>query len=308
MNIYIKTFLLIAFMFHFSRSASARGFARGADVSWLPEMEDSGRVFLNKKGEAQMLLGILQDQCINAIRIRVWLNPANGVCNKDYVVNLASRAYSMGFNLMIDFHYSDWWADPINQKTPVDWQYLSVSQLKDSVYAHTFNVLSALKQAGITPQWVQIGNETNDGMLWENGRASASMANYAMYVTAGHLAAHAVFPRIISIVHLGSGDDQGLYEWNIGGLISNGAKFEAIGMSLYPETDSWQESTIKCQANMKYLINTFRKPIMVSEIGMPWSSPKESKAFVEKMAVCELGLSLPLTNSNRFLFVFSKIL
>ena len=274
--------LTIVLLYTFSATYSQH-LAHGADVSWLPEMEQSGRIFRDKDGNERPLLDILKDHCIDAVRLRVWVHPDRGLCGQEYVVALAQRAHDLGFRLMIDFHYSDWWADPLNQKIPASWQDLPIRGLEDSVYAHTFSVLSALKNAGITPEWVQIGNETNDGLLWETCRATVSMDNYARIVTAGDRAAHEVFPQVITIVHLGSGDDAGLYEWNIGGLVGLGAQFDAVGMSLYPEVKHWQTAAVKCFANMDAVIRRFGKPVMISEIGMPWQYPKESKDFVDYM-------------------------
>lgn len=275
--------VLILILFNIDSSSLAQQPARGADVSWLTEMEQSGRVFLDKQGAEQPLLAILRGHCIDAIRLRVWVHPERGLCGQDYVVALARRAHEHGFRLMIDFHYSDWWADPRNQKIPEAWQGISIKGLEDSVYAHTFSVLSALKNAGIAPEWVQIGNETNDGLLWETCRATVSMENYARIVAAGNRAAHEVFPQVITIVHLGSGDDAGLYEWNIGGLLSNGAHFDAVGMSLYPEVKHWRRTASKCFVNMLAVTRKYGKPVIVSEIGLPWQNPKESKRLVKYM-------------------------
>lgn len=262
-------------------STRAQSFARGADVSWLSEMENSGKVFYNDAGVAQDLLQILQDHCINSIRLRVWVNPANGWCNKADVVTKAKRAKAMGFRIMIDFHYSDTWTDPGTQTKPAAWAAYSTAQLSQAVYDHTYDVLNTLKQEGVTPEWCQIGNETNDGMLWQEGRASVNMANYAQFVTSGNNAAHAVFPNIVSIVHIANGYDADLFKWNIGELINQGAAFDAVGMSLYPETTNWQTLTAQCLTNMTNMVNLYNKSVMICEIGMYWDYPTESKAFVE---------------------------
>ncbi len=261
--------------------SNAQGFARGADIGWLSEMENSGKKFYNDNGSEQDLLQILKDHCINSIRLRVWVNPANGWCNKTDVVAMAKRANAMGFRIMIDFHYSDYWADPGKQTKPAAWSTYTITQLSQAIYDHTFDVLYALKAEGVTPEWCQIGNETNDGMLWDAGRASQNMANYAQFVTSGTKAAHAVFPQIITIVHVANGYDNVLFKWNIGGLISNGAQFDAIGMSLYPESTDWQTVTSQCQTNMTSMVYLYNKPIMICEIGMGWDTPVEAKAFVE---------------------------
>ncbi len=271
---------------------SAQEFARGADIGWLSEMENSGKVFLNDNGEEQDVLDILADHCINSIRLRVWVNPENGWSAQQDVINLATRAKNKGFRIMIDFHYSDNWADPGKQFKPQAWESYSTDELNQAVYNHTFDVLTAIKNAGITPEWVQIGNETNDGMLWEDGRASVGngMANYASFVSNGNNAAKTVFPNIITIVHVANGFDNGLFTWNIGGLISNGAQFDAIGMSLYPDPDEWETMTSECLTNMQDMVNRYNKKVVISEIGMSWTAENEAKAFVEDIIAKNMSL------------------
>ena len=107
---------------------------------------------------------------------------------KQDVINLAKRAANKGYRLMIDFHYSDSWADPGQQTKPAAWANHSVNQLGQAVADHTTDVLNGLKAEGITPEWVQVGNETNNGMLWPEGQASTNMANYALFVERGYQA------------------------------------------------------------------------------------------------------------------------
>src|SRR5206468_7849700 len=129
---------------------------------------------------------LMKDIGMNSIRLRVWVNPSDGWCNTSDVVFKAISANSLGMKLMIDFHYSDSWADPGKQNKPDAWSSTDITVLHDSVYKHTVAVLNALKAAGVTPAWVQVGNETNDGMLWPEGKASTSMANFASLVNAGY--------------------------------------------------------------------------------------------------------------------------
>jgi arabinogalactan endo-1,4-beta-galactosidase len=270
----------------------ARDFARGADIGWLSEMENSGRKFYNTSGTEMDLLDILKDYCINSIRLRVWVNPANGWSGKDDVLALASRAHAKGFRLMIDFHYSDEWADPGKQFKPAAWGSYNVTQLSQAVYDHTYDVLSALKNADITPEWVQVGNETNDGMLWPEGRASqGGMANYAAFVKSGHQAVKAVFPNAMTLVHVANGFDNGLFRWNIGGLIGNGAEFDGIAMSLYPDLNNWQQYVTDARSNMDDLHTRYSKPIMVSEIGMSVSLVQESRSFIESVITQTLAVA-----------------
>lgn len=276
----------------FINHAKGQDFARGADIGWLSEMEASGRRFYNDEGQELDLLDILKEHCINSIRLRVWVDPANGWSGEDDVAYLAKRAADKGFRIMIDFHYSDNWADPGKQFKPAAWENYSVPQLTQAVYDHTYEVLNRLKSEGVTPEWVQIGNETSDGMLWPEGRASeGGMTNYAGFVTSGHQAAKAVFPDIITIAHVANGFDNGLFRWNIGGIINNGAQFDAIAMSLYPEPNNWQTLTQQCLSNMQDMVSRYNKPVVISEIGMSVSATTEAKAYVEDIIAKNMSLT-----------------
>lgn len=256
------------------------GFARGADVSWLTQMEKSGYKFYDAKGNAIECLTLLRSLGMNAIRLRVWVNPSDGWCNQQDVVAKALRASKLGFRLMIDFHYSDSWADPSKQTKPAAWTSLSFNDLKTAVTTHTTQVLTALKNAGVTPEWVQVGNETSDGMLWNEGKASTNMAQYAALSNAGYNAVKAVFPSCLVVIHLAEGNKQDVYTWMFDGLKSNGAKWDVIGMSLYPETNTWQTMTTTCVANIKYLINRYSCKVMICEVGMAESEAATCKTWL----------------------------
>jgi len=283
----MKKFLVIFLMIIGFVEIRAQDFARGADVSWLSEMEQSKRIWKDSVGVQRDLLDILDDYCINAIRLRVWVNPNNGWSSKQDMISLAKRAKAKGYRLMIDFHYSDSWADPGQQTKPIAWLNFSVPQLEQAIYDHTFDVLSALKMEGVYPEWVQVGNETNDGMLWPEGRASlnnnANMVNYAKFVDKGYSAVKNVFPLAKVVVHVANGYDNVLFKWNIGGLIANKARFDVIGMSMYPELVSdWQNYASQSLLNMQDMVSRFGKEIIVSEIGLASNSPVEGRKFVEK--------------------------
>ena len=141
-------------------------FAKGADISWITEMEATGISFYNQAGIATDGLKLLRSLGMNAVRLRVWVDPANGWCNKEDVLVKAYRAHHLGMRIMIDFHYSDHWADPGQQNKPAAWGSLSLDELKAAVAEHTKEVLQLLKDNGITAEWVQVGNETGNGMLW----------------------------------------------------------------------------------------------------------------------------------------------
>ncbi len=149
-------------------------------------MEAGNYKFYNRDGKQEDCYQVMKDEGMNSIRLRAWVNPVDGWCNTADVVLKAKRAKAMGMRIMIDFHYSDWWADPGKQNKPVAWSSMSFSDLKQAVSDYTMHVMDTLKSNGVIPSWVQVGNETNDGMLWEDGRASTNMVNFAALVTAGY--------------------------------------------------------------------------------------------------------------------------
>ena len=178
---------------------------------------------------------------------------------------------------------------------PAAWKDYTFEQMKQAVADHTRDVLTALKERNIDVEWVQVGNETSDGMLWNDadgadalavtGRASKNMANFAAYVNAGYDAVKAVYPDAKVIVHLDKGNKLSQYIWMFDGLKQHGAKWDVIGMSLYPDwiTDQiWQQVSDDCLANMQTLSTKYGCNIILSEIGMVWNS-ENAAPFLKKM-------------------------
>lgn len=255
-------------------------FTKGADVSWLTQMESAGIKFYNSSGTEQDCLLILKNLGLNAIRLRVWVNPASGWCNKPDVLAKAIRANNLGLKVMIDFHYSDTWADPGHQTKPAAWVGEDFATLKTSVYNHTTDILSALKANAVTPAWVQIGNETNDGMLWPDGQASVNMSNFAALVNSGYNAVKSIDTSIKVIVHISNGYDNNLFRWIFDGLKNNGAKWDIIGMSLYPSSANWSALNAQCLSNMNDMIARYNKDVIICEAGMSWDQASPCNSFL----------------------------
>jgi arabinogalactan endo-1,4-beta-galactosidase len=255
-------------------------FAKGADASWLTEMEAAGRKFYNASGTEQDLFIILKSLGMNTIRLRVWVNPSNGYNAKADVVAKAVRAKAAGMRILIDFHYSDSWADPGKQTKPAAWSGQDINSLKALLAAHTTDVLTALKTADVIPEWVQVGNETNDGMLWPEGKASTNMAAFAQLINVGYDAVKVVFSGAKVIVHLSNGWDNALFSWMFDGLKSNGAKWDVIGMSLYPSSTDWSTKNAQCLTNMNDMVARYGKEVMLVEVGMPWDQAAAANSFI----------------------------
>ena len=262
-------------------------FAKGADVSWITEMEAAGKKFYSTGGIETEGITLLKSLGINSVRLRVWVNPTDGWNNSADVLVKALRAKNLGMRIMIDFHYSDTWADPGKQTKPAAWQNYDVEQLKTAVATHTTEVLTLLKNSGIEPEWVQVGNETSNGMLWETGKASVSMANYAALTLSGYNAVKTVFPNAKVVVHLNNGYDNALYRWIFDGLKNNGAKWDVIGMSVYPywytTSNDWVNCNTQVQLNMNDMVTRYGSEVMVVECGMSWDNATVCRSFLRDL-------------------------
>ena len=255
--------------------------ARGADLSWLSEMEHDSALFRDQNGLVKDCITLLQEQGMNAARLRVWVNHSTGWSNLPDMLGLARRVNMAGMQLMVDIHYSDFFADPNNQAIPESWQTYEYDELRQAVRNHTIEVLSALKREGIEPRWVQVGNETPNGMLWPIGLVTDNLSDpdnqqawdrYAGFTAAGYKAAKEVFPNIIVIVHVDNAYEQRDWFWQA--MSEHGGLWDMIGLSHYPMMSawnggkSWQEMNELAETNIRKLIADWHCPVMVAEIGM----------------------------------------
>jgi arabinogalactan endo-1,4-beta-galactosidase len=295
MRLTFATFLLLTFLTQCKKSSGGNNGANtdttkkpkvdtpivlGADPSWLTQMEDSGYKFYNTAGAAMDCFQLLQSLGINAIRLRVWVNPTGGWCGARDVVSKAVRAKKLGMRILIDFHYSDTWADPAHQTKPAAWVSYNFPALASTVTSYTESVLDTLKAAGVIPSWVQIGNETDNGMLWPDGQASSNMAGFAALVTAGYKGVKAVSDTTRVIVHISNGWNNSLFRWVFDGLTANNAQYDIIGMSLYPSASNWVSYNDSCAANMNDMVSRYHKQVMICEVGMPENQATTCEAFI----------------------------
>lgn len=263
-------------------------FAKGADVSWCTEMEKRGYKFYDNKGVETECIALMKRIGFNAIRLRVWVNPKDGWCGKEDVLVKARRAHKEGMKLMIDFHYSDSWADPGKQNVPAAWKSYDQVKMAAAVADHTVEVLSALKSEGIDIAWVSVGNEVEGGMLWPSGKVSGqSTGSFVAYLNAGYDAVKKVYPQAEVILHISNAHKLDNLRWFYSLVSKNGAKFDMIGLSLYPSYwenggfPDWKNRTTACVTNLQVLHNEFSKPVILCEIGMPASQPAQAKEMIQ---------------------------
>ncbi|TRW22352.1 cellulase family glycosylhydrolase [Flavobacterium zepuense] len=268
--------LIIAIAFASCKSQMATtpkdSFSKGADVGWLPQMEATGYKFYDTDGSEKDCLQLLKDRGINTIRLRVWVNPndnkASGHCSPEETVAMAVRSQKMGMRIMIDFHYSDTWADPGKQAKPAAWANHSFADLRKDVYKHTYDVLQLLKNAGVTPEWVQVGNEIPGGMLWPDG-STDKWSQLALLLNEGYDATKAIDKKIKVIVHVDQGNDNKRFREFFDNATANNVKYDVIGLSYYPYwiKSDYTENIADLQYNLNDMAARYNKEVMVVEVG-----------------------------------------
>ena len=247
-------------------------FAKGADVGWLPQMEATGYKFYDTDGNEKNCLQLLKDCGMNSIRLRVWVNPsddkASGHCSKDETVAMALRAQKMGFRIMINFHYSDSWADPAKQFKPKAWEKHSFPELLNDVYVHTFDVINALKVAGVTPEWVQVGNEIPGGMMWPEG-STDNWHQLGQLLNKGYDAVKAVDKNIKVIVHVDEGNNNAKFRKFFDNATEQKVRYDVIGLSYYPYwiKKDYSETIADLQFNLNDMAKRYNKEVMIVEVG-----------------------------------------
>ena len=258
-----------------THAQTGNDFVKGADVGFLTQQERQGVKFYDRQGQERECLELLKnDYQLTAIRMRVWVNPRFGMNDKNELLAMALRAKSLGMELMVDFHYADSWADPGQQPIPAAWQGHSFEEMKEDLRQHTLDVLNLLKQNGIKPRWVQVGNETANGLLWPMGHIKDNPHQYAGFIRAGYDAVKEVFPETIVLIHLDRGHNQQLYDWNLDIVKKYGGRFDMVGMSLYPywarrDHPELQADSIitDCIRNIRHVSQKYGCDVMIVETG-----------------------------------------
>jgi len=240
----------------------------GADISFLPQLEDQGRKFF-ENGKEKDAIRLLRDHGFNFIRLRIFVNPENkkGYSpNKEYcslksTLEMAKRIHDAGMKLLLDFHYSDYWADPQQQNKPQAWADLDFKTLKDSLRTYTTKVILALKWQGTLPAMVQIGNEINHGILWPDGHISHP-DQLADLLKAGIEGVEAVDPRLPVMIHLALGGQNEEAIFWLNNMIARGVRFDVIGLSYYPR---WHGTLDDLKSNLTDLAKRYNKPLNIVE-------------------------------------------
>jgi arabinogalactan endo-1,4-beta-galactosidase len=240
----------------------------GADISFLPQLEARGIKFM-ENGKEKDVMEILAEHGFNYIRLRIFVNPENekgyspgmGFCGLKYTRQMALRAKKAGMKLLLNFHYSDYWADPQQQNKPLAWKDLDFISLKDSLEIYTKRVLFALKEQGTLPEMVQIGNEINHGILWPDGHIG-NPDNLAELLKAGVEGVKEVDSSIVIMMHIALGGQNEEAVFWLDNMIARDVHFDVIGLSYYPR---WHGTLDDLLFNTNDLVKRYNKDINVVE-------------------------------------------
>ncbi len=282
-------------------------FYLGADISTLSQVERQGGVYMDgdKPGDA---LAIFMKNGWTCFRLRIWVDPVNGVNGLEYTTKLAKRIKDAGGTFMLDFHYSDWWADPQKQNKPAAWAKLDFDALVNQTETYTANVIKTLKDAGATPDFVQIGNEITGGALWPDAQVKVPLSTVKVFsgdvvvikppepyddvkqwnhlirvlkaASRGVRSVTTPADHVRIIVHIDCGGDWPVTQWYFDHLTSAGVDFDVIGQSFYP---NWHGTIENLRDNLRETINHYHKNVMVVETAYPSRDTRPSPAAAKNM-------------------------
>ena len=272
-NEFHKVFISIVFLFvaqlWIPASAYALDYAIGADLSFLKQAEDRGTVFKDSN-EVMPGLQIFKDHGYNWIRLRLFHTPTQLPNNLEYTIALAKQAKQLGFKFLLNYHYSDTWADPGKQYIPSAWEDKSHEELVQAVFEYTRETIIAFREAGVMPDMVQPGNEIIHGMLWPDGKLTDNWDNFAELMKAGIdgvEAGRGDAPRPLIMVHIDRGGDKKGTQTFFDKWHSYGIDYDIIGQSYYPW---WHGSLLDLRENMIFMANEYKKDIILVEVAYNW--------------------------------------
>lgn len=270
-----KICLVLAVLTLGSFQLRSQDYAIGADLSFLKQAEDNGFAF-KENGMAKPGLQIFKDHGYNWIRLRLFHTPTRLPNGLEYTIALAQDAKKLGYKFLLDYHYSDTWADPGKQFLPKAWEGKSHEELVAAVYEYTKETIIAFKEAGVLPDMVQIGNEISNGMLWPDGKLPDNWKNLAELIQAGINGVYTGSgnsPRPKIMIHIDKGGSKESTKWFFDNLHSYGIDYDVIGQSYYPW---WHGSLLDLWDNLYFMATTYHKPIMMVEVAY-CASPTEYK-------------------------------
>lgn len=260
----MKKLILLAFSL-FINQLIAQDYAIGADLSFLKQAEDNGFEF-KEDGKPKKGLDIFKDHGYNWVRLRLFHTPSELPNSLEYTIALAKEAKLKGFKFLLDYHYSDTWADPGKQYIPKAWEGKTQDQLVTAVYEYTKETMLAFEEAGVYPDMVQIGNEISNGMLWPNGKLPDNWDKLAQLIQAGINGVYASCveeqcPEIM--IHIDKGGDLEFTKYWFDKLHSYNIEYDVIGQSYYPW---WHGNLIDLKACLNWTAEAYKKDVYLVEV------------------------------------------
>ena len=247
-------------------ASAAATFAKGADVSWVQQMEATGYYWCNASGVREDIFTILKGYGLSAIRLRTWVNPStdpvNGHCGIDETAALAVRAKNAGMAVNIDYHFGDTWNSVGHQNPPAAWAAMTYSQMQQAMYNYVYHTMNVIKANGVTPTWVQIGNEINSGICHPVGSIS-NPAQMTGLLNAAHDMVKEVFPSALVMIHTAQPQNYSSLTSFFSAYNGNGGKWDMNGFSSYGSASV----AAGIVANMKSISDAYGKPYMQVEFG-----------------------------------------
>lgn len=290
-------------------------FVKGMDLSTLLELERCGAKYYDN-GEERDLLAIMKSYDVDTIRIRLWNDPwsetgeSYGAGENDLKTSLeiAKRVTAAGFGVLLNFHYSDFWADPGKQIKPKTWADYGVKELEQAVYDYTLESMQTFLDAGVNITMVQVGNELSNGLLWPEGKVP-NYDNIATFVNAGIRAVRKADATIPVMIHLDNGGNNALYREWFDNFTKRGEDFEIIGLSYYP---FWHGSLQMLNDNMNDIAERYGKDLVIAEVSMGYTmedyknyeklSDEERKGYATRPALVE-KIEYPMTKQGQYDFM-----
>lgn len=272
----------------------AQTMALGVDLGWVSQLEQRGFRWVEADGRAVDPIRACRDRGATAVRLRLFVEPAPhaywqkkpdelcmlGLCDTENVLAMAKRAAALGMDVMLDFHYSDHFADPLLQDMPTAWRGLEGDALVRRLYQYTCDTLARFKEAGIAPRWVQVGNEINPGVALPGGSLRDAPAQMVALCNAGYDAVKAVFPQCLVVTHLSGALNEAMCRPFCEAFFPRGGKCDVLAFSYYP----YWAGAVSDRAGLLAWLKTYQKygkPLMIAEVGGPDDDEQGAAALIE---------------------------
>ena len=286
-------------------------FIKGMDLSTLAELEKLGAKYYDNNEETD-ILEIMKRYDVDPVRLRLWNDPYSekgepygaGTNDLDTTLGIAKKVTDAGMGVLLNYHYSDFWADPGKQIKPKAWKDYGVKELEKAVYEYTRDTMQIFKEKGVNLTMVQVGNELTNGLLWPEGQ-KPEYDNIALFINAGIRGVRAVDGDVPIMIHLDNGGNNELYRTWFDEFMKRGEDFQYIGLSYYP---FWHGTLDMLEYNMNDIAERYDKDLIIAEVSMGYTmedyalyeglKPEERKGYATKPSLVE-KLEYPMTKEGQ---------